>query len=269
MLDGYVKLFRQSMESRVFKNAELWKVWTWCLMKANHKEKWVTIQTGRGLTEIKISPGQFIFGRKTASEELLMPESSIRNRMKKLKNMQNLDMQPDTHYSIITIINWNTYQVNEKKEDRQEDNQRTGKGQPKDTNKNVKNVKKLFSQNSNEYRLALYLFNHIAKRNPKHRQPDIQKWAKQIDYMIRLDLRDPTEVKEVIKWCQADTGNGKWSGWQNNILSTATLRDKYDTLLLKMGKSTNNQFGTCSKCRAPNIDLTDQGICLDCHRGQK
>jgi len=155
MNNGYIKLYRKSIDSQAFKNEGLWQVWTWCLMKANHKEAWLSIKTGRGETQVHILPGQFIFGRKSAAKELRMKESSIRNRMVKLKNMQNLDMQPDTHYSIVTIINWEIYQDNNLKEDRQEDRQRTTKGQPKDTNKNDKNEKK-----------EIYVVHHDNKKIP-------------------------------------------------------------------------------------------------------
>ena len=128
MNDGYVKLYRRTLESRVFQNGDLLKVWVWCLLKATHKEIWVSVNTGRGETEVHLMPGQFIYGRKSAAKELRMPESSIRNRMVKLKNMQNLDMQVNTHFTIVTIINWGIYQSVENKKDRQKDNQRTTKG---------------------------------------------------------------------------------------------------------------------------------------------
>ena len=86
-----------------------------------------------------------------------MKPSSIRNRMEKLKNMRNLDIQPDTHYSIVTIINWELYQSNEKKEDTQEDRHRTTKGQPKDTDKNDKNDKKEKKINKRKDFISPYL----------------------------------------------------------------------------------------------------------------
>jgi len=142
MHNGYVKLWRKTVDSQIFQNESLLKVWVWCLMKANHKDKWTNLKTGKGFTEIKVLKGQFIFGRRSAAKELKMKPSSIRNRMEKLKNIGNLDMQPDTHYSLITIANWDIYQSENNKNDRQKDRQRTPKGQPEDTNKNDKNVKK-------------------------------------------------------------------------------------------------------------------------------
>ena len=140
--EGWIKLHRKLVKSRVFQNASLLKVFIWCLLKASHEKEWVPIKTGRGETEVEVDPGQFIFGRKGAAKKLKMPLSSIRNRIEKLKNMQILDTQPDTHYTMVTIINWHPYQDKKIKEDSKEDNQRTTKGQPKDTYKNDKNVKK-------------------------------------------------------------------------------------------------------------------------------
>lgn len=138
---GYVKLFRKTLDSRVFANDGLLKVWIWCLLKASHKTEWVTMKTGSGSTEVQVNPGQFVYGRKAAAKELRAPQGSVRNRIEKLKNIGNLAIQPDTHYSIITIINWDTYQQQPEKEDRQEDNHRTTTGQPEDTYKNAKNPK--------------------------------------------------------------------------------------------------------------------------------
>lgn len=147
MSDGWVKLWRKSLESRVFQNKNLWQVWCYCLMRANHKGKWVSVATGRGETEVWVDSGQFIFGRKKAAQKMRMKPSSVRNQMLKLQNMQNLDIQSGQHYSVVTIINWESYQTETNNVDSTKgqpcNNQRTTKGQPKDTNKNDKNEKNI------------------------------------------------------------------------------------------------------------------------------
>jgi hypothetical protein len=135
---GYIFLHRKLIDSRVFQNAYLLKVFIWCLLKANHEGRWVPITTGKGKTEVFIQPGQFIFGRATAASELQMPDSSVRNRIRALQKKEVISVKADSHYSTITIVNWDTYQANGNKMDRQG----TGKGQPEDTNKNDKNDKK-------------------------------------------------------------------------------------------------------------------------------
>lgn len=95
---------------------------------------------------------------------------------------------------------------------------------------------KEFSKDSTEYKLAKLLFDTIQQRKPDHKHPNLQEWAIHIDRMIRLDNRKPAQVTEVIRWCQADSGsgNGNWKGWQNNILSTESLRKQFDKLELSI-----------------------------------
>jgi len=225
--EGWVPLFRKSTKSQVFQNEGLWKLWTWCMMKASHTEQWVPIKTGKGITEVHLQPGQFIFGRKTAAKELKMKPSTVMKRMLKLKNMQNCNTQSSTHYSVVTLTNWGFYRELMKKVTAKV----TPKEQPRNTYKNDKKEKNnIYGQNSDEFRLSELLLNLILKRRYSFKKPDLQKWAKHIDLMIRKDERDIIEIEKVIIWCQADTF------WQNNILSTAKLRKQYDQLALKMNE---------------------------------
>jgi len=107
---GWVKLWRAIADSRVFANADLLKVWVWCLVRANHTEQWITVRTGRGESEVKVEPGQFIYGRKSAAKSLKMKPTSVRSRMGKLVAMQNIALEPSTHYTLVTICNWQHYQ---------------------------------------------------------------------------------------------------------------------------------------------------------------
>jgi hypothetical protein len=136
--EGWVKLHRKSIRSQVFQNDGLWKVWTWCLMKANHEDNWVPIKTGKGMSEVFVERGQFIFGRNTAAKELRMRPRTVHKRMVKLGNMQNCTLKSDTHYTVVTILNYELYQGSGKTKGT---TQGTGKGQARDTNKNYKNLK--------------------------------------------------------------------------------------------------------------------------------
>ena len=105
-------------------------------------------------------------------------------------------------------------------------------------NINASNVnnKNTFNENSIEYRLSYYLFSLILGNDPKYRQPDFQKWAKQIDLMIRMDQRYPEEIRSIIAFSQQD------EFWKTNILSTDKLRKQYTKLLLKV-KGQNGKRG--------------------------
>jgi len=210
MNGGYVRVYRKTIDSQVFQNEGLLKVWLWCLLRANHKEQWVSITTGRGTTEVHLLPGQFIFGRKTAAKELKMKPSTVRNRIQKLKNMRNLDIQTDTHYSIIIVLNWDTYQVPNKKEDRQEDNQRTGKGQPKDTDKNDKNDKKII-HTSVPHQKIIDLYHAILPE-----LPEVIKWTPARKAMLKARWDEDKEVQN-LKW---------WEGYFKHVSQSKFLMGK-------------------------------------------
>jgi hypothetical protein len=96
---------------------------------------------------------------------------------------------------------------------------------------------KTFYVDSTEFKLAKLLYDTILNRKPDYKQPNLQEWACHIDLMIRRDNRKSERITEVIQWCQADSGDGgNWKGWQDIILSTRKLREKFDQLELSMKK---------------------------------
>ena len=139
---GYVKLWRKSIDSGFFQNPNLWTFWCWCLMKASHKK----IKQVVGFQNIELLPGQFLFGRKAASVELKMSERTIRTSLDALRKRQNIAIKTTNKFSIITVINWDTYQCDRPTSDQQNDQQTTSKRPASDhkqeckTFKNEKNI---------------------------------------------------------------------------------------------------------------------------------
>jgi len=130
LYDGYINLWRKSLEGGLLKNHKAWAFWTWCLMKASYKIHKQII----GFQEIELMPGQFIFGRKKASIELSMSERSIRTCLNFLINSKNLTIKTTNKFSIITICNWNSYQDIKSITDQQPTNNRPTTDQQLTTN---------------------------------------------------------------------------------------------------------------------------------------
>lgn len=133
--NGWIKLHRKLLNSRVFQNEGLLKVWVWCLLKATHEEQWVSIKTGKGKTEIWVPVGSFIFGRLYAGKELKMKPSTAWDRILKLQRLEIIVVKSDTLCSLISITNWIGYQGEQIKGD----SHPTAIRQPSDTYKNDKN----------------------------------------------------------------------------------------------------------------------------------
>ncbi|HCY8390382.1 TPA: hypothetical protein O1971_002806 [Staphylococcus aureus] len=98
-------------------------------MKASHKDH--TQLVGRRVVELE--KGQFVFGRKRASEELRLKESTVRDYIKLLENLGTIVVKSDNKFSVITVVNWAIYQSMEEnsdsKNDSKNDNKSTTNGQ--------------------------------------------------------------------------------------------------------------------------------------------
>lgn len=98
-------------------------------------------------------PGDFIFGRKKASKELKISEQSIRTFVEFLKTSQNITIKTTNKYSIISIVNWDTYQ-NEETSTNQQINQQLTNNQP---TTNHKQERKKEKKEKNKYMDCVFL----------------------------------------------------------------------------------------------------------------
>ena len=111
------------------------------LLDATNKEQLIPINTGRGNTFVTIQKGQVIYGRFKYQENFLLQvgQTGIIDRiLKRLEKVHKLvDRQTYSHYTVVTIKNYDVLT----KMDRLIDRQCTGNRQAIDTYKSVKSVK--------------------------------------------------------------------------------------------------------------------------------
>ena len=108
---SFITLHRKLLKSAVFSDAELLKVWIWCLIRANHKDCDV-VHAGQVL---HVKRGQFVTGRFTASEELNMSAMKWRKRIADLEKLQQISQKTTNRFTIITVVNYSYYQGGLKK----------------------------------------------------------------------------------------------------------------------------------------------------------
>ncbi len=153
---GYIKLHRRVLDGGWLQNPDLWCFWCWCLLKASHKVHYQTV----GLQRVKLEQGQFVFGRKAAAAELKISEQRVRTLLSKLIEWQNLTIKPTNKFSIVTIVNWEFYQVNDSATTSNPTNDQPTTNQQLTTNKNVKKDKNVKNDNKLlcEFDIARKLF---------------------------------------------------------------------------------------------------------------
>lgn len=93
--------------------------------------------------------------------------------------------------------------------------------------KKKKETINIFSPDSPEMILSELLLQKILLHLPHFKNPNLQRWASQMDAILRIDGRDPPELKAVIEFAQSDPF------WKTNILSVEKLRKQYDQLNAK------------------------------------
>jgi hypothetical protein len=140
-MQGWIKLHRKIIDSPIYCDPLLLKLWMLCLIKATHKEYEQLI----GNQVVHLKPGQFVTGRQSLSEEFnrgmkpsqKVAESTLWRWLNNFEKWQKVNIKKTNKYSVITILNWDVYQESEQ----QVNNKWTSNEQQMDTNKNVKNLK--------------------------------------------------------------------------------------------------------------------------------
>jgi len=136
-MEGWIKLHRKFLKWEWYGKSEMVHLFLHLLLNANHEDKkW------RG---VMVKRGQLITGIKSLSNETHLSFKKIRTCLSLLQKTGEIGRQSGNQYSIITICNYDDYQVINEQEGKQPGNQRASKGQARGkqgaTNKNVKNYK--------------------------------------------------------------------------------------------------------------------------------
>ena len=105
-MQGWIKLHRKILHSELFQNEKLLKIFIYCLTKSSHKRTECRV----GRQKVQLEPGQFVFGRKKASSELNMKESTVRDYLKVLQEENVITIYSTNKFSVITVNNWAVYQ---------------------------------------------------------------------------------------------------------------------------------------------------------------
>ena len=233
------------------------KVFIWCLLKATHTD--YTQLVGR--QKVLLKPGQFVTGRPSAGAELNMPPSTAWEYLKLLEENETINIKSNNKFSIVTVVNWEFYQIGDKNSDNKSDNISTADQQQIDTNNNNNNVNNsnnniISSEEGEEeelkeelrygvddinYKIALYLREQVFNVNPKNRRlpkPEpkhMQKWADEIRKLIQIDKMTKEDIHKVIKFVFSN------SFWDTVIQSPSGLRKNWDTIYGQMMKSNSSR----------------------------
>ena len=104
---GWIKLHRKVIGWEWYTHTDTFRVFIHLLLTATHKDK-----TWRGL-DLKV--GDVPTGRRKLSRDLNLKESVIRSCLKRLEKTNEIILNPTTLGTVITIVNFKEYQIEETK----------------------------------------------------------------------------------------------------------------------------------------------------------
>lgn len=105
-MGDWFKVHRSIIESAVFEDAEVFKIWMYILCKASYYEHDAMFQ--KSVVHIKI--GEFATGRKKIARETGISESRVYRALKILEQLGSINIKSNSKYSVISVVNWGKYQ---------------------------------------------------------------------------------------------------------------------------------------------------------------
>lgn len=125
MEQGYVKLWRKCLDSGLLKNPTAWQLFGYLLLKATHRAHRQLV----GGMVFDLHPGDVIFGRSKAADDLCVGEQSIRTALKLLEKLEIVTSKSTNKCTVISFVNWDRYQ-DEQPAPNQQTNQQLTSNQP-------------------------------------------------------------------------------------------------------------------------------------------
>lgn len=103
MAEGYIKLFRCMSDWEWYKDIATKTLFIHCLLSANWKD-------GRFLGS-DVKRGSFVTSRKKLAEESGLSEFQVRRALQNLKKSNEIETKTTNKYTVITIVKYDDYQL--------------------------------------------------------------------------------------------------------------------------------------------------------------
>ncbi len=219
---GFIKLMRSDATRELLKDPKAFDLLTTIALRAKRRDD---------LNIHGLKPGQALIGDHANCG---LREQEYRRAKIRLQRYGLARFEGTSKGTIATLCSTVIYDINVTTSGQAENERGTNEERPgNDQRTTIKKEKKEKKERTTAAmgiarELAELLLELIRQRKADFKEPDLDRWARDIERMIRLDRRDPQRIEAVLRWCQADPF------WQSNILSGAALRRHLDRLELKM-----------------------------------
>ena len=219
-MDGWIKLHRSLLDKAFIKDPEKMTLWIAILMLANHKEREEMFK-GK---PFKCQPGQFTTGRKQLSELTGIDRNKIDRTLKYFEKIeQQIEQQPCSKNRLITIKNWDLYQLQENEEQLNEQQVSNNRATTEHTTR-MQERKKRPSRGVNKPSLRAEESNAIwyelVNLWKTEEDPNILNSATRKKYFDKLETEQQQAILDAVK------GLGEDVQYLKNVWISVTFKNK-------------------------------------------
>lgn len=134
MAEGFILLYRQMMESEMWKSEPFTRgqAWVDLLMLANHQDGWFRCRGVR----VEVKRGQVGYGAVALGKRWQWSRGKVNRFLKELEMDQQIEQQKNNVTTLISIKKYDEYQA---KQDSKKNNKRTANGQQTDSKRTQTN----------------------------------------------------------------------------------------------------------------------------------
>ena len=226
---GWFKFHRQIFDNPVCtKDAEYFFVWCYILTEAKYEEERALFKN----EEIVLRKGQLLTTAKEVASKLNICESKVNRILKKLEIEKQIEKQTSNKNTLITVLNWEKYQADEKQNEEQVKNERQtsekqvknkwktsekpsyyNKEIKKERNKELKNIVCSEPEKASEPPVIELILNNKSLY-PIY-QKDVDHWK---ELYPAVDIMQ--ELRKMKGWCESNPAKRKTSRGISSFITT-------------------------------------------------
>jgi hypothetical protein len=108
---GYIKVWRQILESEVFEDAGIFHLFVALLLRATHQRIKALLKIGKQCVVVELNPGECAIRTRLIAQDLKISDKTLRRRLAVLQDLECIESTTTSKYIKVKIPNWERYQV--------------------------------------------------------------------------------------------------------------------------------------------------------------
>lgn len=201
---GWIKIHRNILKNPWMHNADVLGIWLYILLNVAYQNEDVVFEGKR----ITLQPGQGLFKMRQVAKILGVSHSKLNRTITLFKSETQIETQTSPRNTLITVVNWNKYQVRETQNETQAEHKRNTNGtQAEHLPINIKNLRN--KEIKNVYGIYQNVF--LTDEEFQKLKAEFPDWQERIDrlseYIESKGAKYKNHLATIRSWARRDKQN--------------------------------------------------------------